>query len=117
MRRPIPWAGAYAVLASVVAVGFVTAILLVTKSDGLASVPAGTTGQIWIRGAGVIDHCIRAAAGGIGAAGVCIRLRQIVADGVDDALWDLGAAWAVEKDSRIAIYGLRQGRKLRADPV
>src|SRR5438105_3021925 len=66
--------------------------------------------------AGFIDNSICAAAGGIGATGVGVRLRQIIADGVNDALWNLCAAGAVEKDGGVAVYGLGQGRKLRSDP-
>src|SRR6266513_5001748 len=70
----------------------------VRAEDGFVRIAAQ---KICHSGAGVIDDRIGAAAGGVGAASVGIRCRQIIANGVDYALWDLRAAWAVEKDSRI----------------
>jgi hypothetical protein len=42
-------------------------------------------------------------------------LAEIGCDRVDYSLWDLGAAGAVEEDSGVAVYGLRQRRELRAN--
>jgi len=59
---------------------------------------------------------VSAAAGGIGAAGVGVGVRQIFGDGVDHALRYLSAARAVEEDGGLAVKRLRQRWELRADP-
>ena len=55
-------------------------------------------------------------AGGKGAVHVGIAAAQIIADGVNDTLRNLRATWSIEKNSRMAIDGLRKRRKLGADP-
>ena len=59
---------------------------------------------------------VSAATGGIGAAGVGARVRQIFGDGVDHALRYLSAARAVEENGGLAVDSLRQGWKLGANP-
>src|SRR5690349_12142724 len=54
-------------------------------------------------GAGVGNHGVSAAAGGVGSAGVGVIVAEIVGDGVDDALRDLRSARAVEEDGGVAV--------------
>ena len=67
-------------------------------------------------GAGFGNDSVGAAAGGVSAAGVGVRVLQIIADGVDHPLRNLSAAGAVEKDRRLAGHGLGQRRELGAHP-
>jgi hypothetical protein len=54
-------------------------------------------------GAGVGEHGVGVAAGGVGAAGIRVVAAQVVGDGVDDALWNLSAAGAVEEGGRMSV--------------
>ena len=62
-------------------------------------------------------HGIGTLAGGKEAVRVGVAGAQIVRDCVDDFLRDLGSTGAVKIDHGVAMNGLRQRRKLRADPA
>ena len=66
--------------------------------------------------AGGGDDGVGTLAGSKGAVGVGIAAAQIIRDGVDDALRNLRPARPIEKDHGFSVEGLRQGRKLGADP-
>ena len=59
---------------------------------------------------------IGALAGGVCATGVGVRVRQVIADGVNDTLRNLGTARAIEEDRRLSRNCLRQRRELSAHP-
>ena len=68
-------------------------------------------------GAGFRNHGVGAAAGSVGSAGVGVVAAEVVGDGVDDALRDLGAAGAVEECGGVSVEGLGEGGKLGTDPL
>ncbi len=67
-------------------------------------------------GTGADKHGVGTLAGGKDAVCVGIAGAQIIGDCVDDALRNLRPAWSIEKNSGMSVDGLRQRRKLGADP-
>src|SRR6478672_519948 len=61
------------------------------------------TEEIRHGGAGFGENSVGAATGGIGAASVGIRLRQVIGNGVDDALRYLSAARAIKENGGLAV--------------
>ena len=62
------------------------------------------------------NDSIRALAGEVGSAGVCVRVLQVVGDRIDDALGNLGSARAVEIGGGVAVHLFGKRRELCADP-
>ena len=63
----------------------------------------------------LVDDRVRRLARREGAAGVGVRVRQVVADGIDDALRDLGAAGTVEERDGPAVLFAPQGWEFGAE--
>ena len=61
------------------------------------------------------DHCVGVSAGRVSSASIGVVVAQVGGDGVDHALRDLRSARAVEERGGVAVHGLRERRKLRAD--
>ena len=68
-------------------------------------------------GARFDEDLVGIVAGLIGSVGVGVVAGEIVRDGVDDALGNLRAAGAIEKDGGISVDSLAQGGELRANPI
>ncbi len=61
-------------------------------------------------------HRVGTLAGSKGAVGVGIAASQIIGDSVDHGLWNLRPPGAIEKNHGMVVDGLRERRKLGADP-
>ena len=63
------------------------------------------------------DHLVGAAAGDERSAGIRVRSREIVRDGVDHRLRHLRTARRVEEYRWLSVYGLTQSRELLPYPI
>ena len=66
-------------------------------------------------GAGIGDHGVGVAAGGVSSARVGVVAAEVVGDGVDDALRNLGASGAVEEGGGVVVDELGERGELGAD--